>query len=99
MAEAEDWRLTTLGAVLRCKLAGMTLMWVDWHAPRPGWDHDHCAFCWTKFAGPETPDTLHAGYATLDRYYWICAQCFADFREVFEWQVVDSVGLANRADS
>jgi hypothetical protein len=96
MAEAEDWRLATLGAVLRRKLTGAALVWATWRPPRPGWDHDHCEFCMTKFAGPELPDTLHAGYATLDHYRWICPQCFADFREQFGWQVV---GPASSADS
>ncbi len=84
MAETDDWRLT--GQELY--MLGVALEWAEWHAPRPDWDHDHCEFCWAKFAGPELPDALHAGYATLDRYRWVCPQCFADFRQRFGWQVV-----------
>ena len=86
MAEADDWRLTGQ----ECYLAGASLEWAGWHTSRPGWDHDHCEFCWAKFAGPEVPDTLHAGYATHDRYHWVCPPCVADFREGFGWQVFGS---------
>ncbi|HEX5012051.1 MAG TPA: hypothetical protein VFY71_16820 [Planctomycetota bacterium] len=53
----------------------------------PNWDHDHCSFCWTKFAVEPGPDILHAGYCTLDEYHWICPTCFHDFKGQFEWRV------------
>jgi hypothetical protein len=84
MAEANDWRLSGQERFL----TGVALCWTDWHRPRPGWDHDHCAFCWAKFAEEPGPDLLGAGYATADRSYWVCPQCFADFRERFGWVVV-----------
>jgi hypothetical protein len=38
-------------------------------------------------------DTLTAGYAAIGRgpegqddYYWVCAECFKDFRARFEWK-------------
>ena len=82
MAEADDWRLTGQERYL----AGAVLGWADWHPPRPDWDHDHCEFCWAKFAGPEQHDVLHAGYTTADRHRWVCPQCFEDFRERFGWR-------------
>jgi|SRR5262249_25127165 len=57
----------------------------------PSWDHDHCCFCFADFEvehDPRYPDVLHEGYCTLDEYHWICAECFDDFRERFEWRVV-----------
>jgi hypothetical protein len=34
-----------------------------------------------------TLETLHEGYTTDDAYYWICAICFEDFRDMFGWTV------------
>ena len=33
------------------------------------------------------PDILTEGYASDDKYRWICKQCFADFRGEYEWKV------------
>jgi hypothetical protein len=82
MAEAYDWRLTGQERFL----AGVALRWTDWCRPRPGWDHDHCAFRWATFAEEPLPGALHAGYPTAG--HWVCPQCFADFHERFRWQVV-----------
>ena len=60
-------------------LSGVSLQWRTYRSTSPTWDHDHCEFCWAKFTPDPQPETLHAGYATLDGYHWICAQCFADF--------------------
>jgi len=84
VSDNADWRL---GGQER-SLTGVTLRWQEYHAPRADWDHDHCAFCWAKFMEKTVPDTVHAGYATLDRYHWICKPCFNDFRERFAWIVV-----------
>ncbi|MBC8290595.1 MAG: hypothetical protein H8E37_09780 [Planctomycetes bacterium] len=54
---------------------------------REGWDHDHCEFCWKTFSLHETD--LNAGYSTSDEYRWICEQCFSDFRDEFQWEIVD----------
>lgn len=37
------------------------------------------------------PGVLHQGYATQDDYRWICESCFEDFKEMFEWTVIDEV--------
>jgi hypothetical protein len=50
-------------------------------------DHDHCAFCHEKFS--ELDEDLHEGYCTLAKYHWICKSCFNDFKDLFEWQVVN----------
>jgi hypothetical protein len=78
----EDWRLQgqekyLLGALLSRK---------KYTKPRPDWDHDHCSFCWKKFS--DVPGEANEGYTTADGYYWICDECFADFKEMFDWKLV-----------
>jgi hypothetical protein len=51
------------------------------------WDHDHCEFCFAKFASIDGPDILHEGWTTVDEYRWICDTCFQDFRDRFGWQI------------
>ena len=45
--------------------------------------HDHCSFCLEK-ALTDKPCTF---YCTEDMYYWICEECFQDFKEKFNWTV------------
>ena len=45
--------------------------------------HEHCEFCWEK----ALTDKYCEFYCTEDMHYWICAECFHDFREKFNWQV------------
>ena len=84
--EPDDWRLTGQERYLR----GATLVRKRWVAPRPEWDHDHCAFCWAKF-----PHEVEEGYTTTEAhpsgagYHWICEPCFGDFAERFGWRVVE----------
>ena len=80
-----DWRLTNQLDYLK----GKTLRWKRWIAPRPSWDHDHCDFCMQKFAEGDVPDAVQEGYTTEDDYHWICEGCFNDFRELFEWKLID----------
>jgi hypothetical protein len=43
------------------------------------------------------PDVLTEGYATTsafargEGYEWVCAECFADFRDEFAWTIVPSL--------
>ena len=88
----EDWRLMGQERFL----AGVTLVWKDYHAPRPDWDHDHCAFCQAKFMDrSDVPDTLPSGYAAQaaspeaqDDYHWVCGDCAHDFTQRFGWKVI-----------
>jgi hypothetical protein len=85
MTTDDDWRLTNQGNYL----TGRTLVWRTWTEDRPGWDHDHCAFCWTKFGAIVVDDaTLQEGYVTKDdEYHWVCSRCCADFQDRFGWTV------------
>lgn len=51
--------------------------------------HDHCEFCWEK-AVTNAPCEF---YCTKDMKYWICAECFRDFSEKFQWTVKPSEAL------
>ena len=83
-APHEDWRLQGQEAYL----TGAALEWRQYKRYSQSWEHDHCEFCWAKFAESESiSDALHEGYATADRYRWICAKCFSDFKNRFGWRV------------
>jgi hypothetical protein len=71
-------------------LAGRPLRWSRWVPHRPGWDHDHCAFCHAEIAAENAEHVpFTSGYVTADDgYTWICQQCFDDFKDQFSWQVL-----------
>jgi hypothetical protein len=79
--DSNDWRL----AVQHDQLKDIAWTWKLYRQPRPEWDHDHCEFCWTKFMEPGTPETFGEGYASSNDHYWVCRQCFDDFRGMFRW--------------
>lgn len=83
---AGDWRLQGQQAYLR----GVTLVPQEWTSKNAHWDHDHCEFCGAKFMAQGSPGTLSFGYATQDRYHWVCPECFEDFKQQFEWLVAAS---------
>ena len=95
-----DWRLTDQESYLR----GVRFQRKPYRVYRESWEHDHCAFCWAKFVDPEHSDahrrlaeqegSVTEGYATTSDYprgadyVWVCADCFSDFCDDFEWVVV-----------
>lgn len=52
---------------------------------RIDWEHDHCEFCGSKFS--EQYSDIHKGYSSENNYYWICNDCFTDFKKEFNWQI------------
>lgn len=80
----EDWRLQGQESYL----AGVELRWATW---AESCDHDHCEFCWAEISDRTVDDhtQFSEGWTTDDRHRWVCAPCFADFRERFRWTVVD----------
>lgn len=78
-----DWRLQGQENYLK----GISLSKQSYEKYREAWEHDHCEFCCAKFS--ERPEDMHVGYATANRYHWVCLNCFLDFREMFQWIVVD----------
>ena len=82
--EPNDWRLQNQ----RAYLTGVTLQWRTYRAFRPDWEHDHCEFCWAKFAESEGEEFVRAGFATADEKKWVCRVCFEDFQPEFGWHVL-----------
>ena len=82
-----DWRLQGQERYL----SGVQLLRQSYGGSQtgPSGEHEHCEFCFPKFMVENVPDALHEGYCTLDGDRWICANCFADFRERFHWELVD----------
>jgi hypothetical protein len=78
---SDDWRLRGQEGYLQ----SASLRWEGWRCERPEWDHDHCAFCWAKFAEQKEERFLNAGFT--NGYHWVCASCFEDFRDRFGWRV------------
>ena len=78
----EDWRLTNqIDYLFRKKIKRSSIN--DY----PEKDHEHCSFCWEKFGRGN--NMLHEGYCTEDLSDWICDDCFLDFKDMFEWDVVN----------
>ena len=77
----DDWRLQGQESYLK----GVKLIPHKYQPDTKGWDHDHCEFCGAKFSTLE--GDINFGYSTIDSYYWICNQCFNDFKNVFKWIV------------
>jgi hypothetical protein len=88
----DDRRLTPANEQL---FPGAEFAWKAYKQPRPGWDHDHCSFCWAEFMEDLThahTETFTEGYTTAGPpsdpkpdYYWVCPTCFADFRDRLGW--------------
>jgi hypothetical protein len=78
-----DWRLQGQERFLK----SVQLVKKHYRKHRNGWDHDHCEFCGAKLS--EHPGDLNFGYVSTDDYHWVCENCFNDFREEFQWTVVD----------
>ena len=85
--EKSDWRLQGQERYLK----GVTLVHQTYeqYAANPDWDHDHCSFCWAKFMVQDLPNVLHQDYSTTDDYHRICERCFEDFKDMFNWVVID----------
>ena len=89
-----DWRLMGQERYLQ----GARFVHKPYRAWSESWEHDHCDFCTRKFVerGRVDVDTeaVSDGYAAVGRgpegqddYYWVCDECFADFRDRFGWAV------------
>ena len=51
--------------------------------------HTHCEFCMETITG----DSSEECFATLDNRHWICKDCFQDFSNQFNWNVVEGDGV------
>jgi hypothetical protein len=91
-SQAIDARLTWQEDYLQ----GAVLHWRPCRAPQTEWDRDHSEFYWRtidepgRANGEHEPDCIHEAYITEGNNggdYWICPQCFEDFRERFQWVI------------
>lgn len=81
MTNQTDWRLQGQESYL----TGRQLRFVPYVRRSQQWEHEHCEFCSAKFS--DNADDLHTGYVTKDQHYWICPDCFRDFKDQFRWEV------------
>lgn len=87
MVSKDDWRRMGQEEYL----LGVELYYIKEFAPfSDTWDHEHCSFCWAKISQGE--GALHSGYCTVDkrRSHWICNECFEDFKNEFQWYILQS---------
>lgn len=80
----DDWRITYQPDYLY----NITLKYEKFKQVKKHWDHEHCKFCWERIS--ENIGDLNYGYCSLDNANWICEQCFQDFRDAFNWKVIES---------
>jgi hypothetical protein len=79
MIKNNDWRLIDQDEYLFEK----DLFHIPYHWYQSDWDHDHCEFCNENIDATTPP-----AYCTTDYYYWICEECFSDFKDMFNWTVI-----------
>lgn len=77
MIEKDDWRLQGQEEYLKDKI----LIYKKYIRFSEKWDHEHCEFCNDKIS--EYEGDLHEGYCTEDERYWICCECYNDFKKIF----------------
>jgi len=83
MEGSKDWRLMGQEKYLK----NVELEYAHYEPQHKNNDHDHCEFCMSKFMDRE--GFLNEGYCTKDKYRWICPKCFNDFKEMFNWKVIN----------
>jgi hypothetical protein len=73
------------------------LHWSRYTQPSPDWDHDHCEFCFRRFAEPSAGynDSVETGYTTPDRFNWICRGCVEKYKDRFNWVVEPTDAVEN----
>lgn len=83
MIEENDWRLQGQEEYLK----GKKLYYKKYKKYSERWEHEHCEFCSEKIS--EYKGDLNYAYCTKDEKYWICEECFNDFKELFKWKVIN----------
>lgn len=75
-----DWRLQNQGKYLM----NATFHFKQYIDRNTLTDHDHCEFCRDKFSD-SIQGALKEGYATNKDYWWVCSQCYHDFKSQFNF--------------
>lgn len=79
----DDWRLRGQEDYLQNRTFKIT----KFKAQKGKSLHTHCEFCWHKFMEncEGVDDCSQEGYCTNDDMYWVCKECFEDFKKKFHW--------------
>lgn len=85
MPDEADWRLRDQNEYMQ----GMAFTHSKYIPESKNVDHTHCEFCWHKFMEKSEgiADCSSRGYRSCDGGYWVCEECFANFREAFGWKL------------
>jgi hypothetical protein len=91
-SQHDEW-LANAVANLRSK----NFRWSRYTQPSPEWDHDHCEFCFQRFAEPRANynDSVEFGFTTPDRFNWVCRECVDKYKDQFGWIIVATEGPEN----
>ncbi len=83
MIEENDWRLRGQEEYMK----SLQFEFIQFIPKRGSSVHVHCEFCWHKFMEcPENvEDCSNQGFCSVDERYWVCKECFKDFKEMFNW--------------
>jgi hypothetical protein len=86
----------------RTHLIGAALRWKRYRRWTAHWSIGQCEFCESTFTEGGAPGLI-SGYSVIgggpadqDDYCWICALCFDNWRDNFNWTVLDTHGQATR---
>lgn len=84
--KSDDWRLRGQNEYM----ANMKFHYTKFLPPHYGSLHTHCEFCWHKFMKKSEgiEDCSSYGYCSSDGKYWVCEECFHDFKELFNWELI-----------
>lgn len=87
MIEEDDWRLRGQEEYLQKK----EFSFKKFIPAHNGSLHAHCEFCWHKFMenSEGVNDCSQEGYCSTDEKYWVCEECFQDFKEKFKWKLIN----------
>jgi hypothetical protein len=79
MADSADWRL--MGQI---RYLFKRDFFYAYYEKDEDWDHHHCAFCTKRI-----DDQEKKFYCTNDQYYWLCEKCYNDFKDMFQFRLLE----------
>lgn len=87
MIEENDWRLRGQEDYLKNKKFKLK----KFKTAEQNSSHTHCEFCWHKFMenADGIKDCSDEGYCSSQGDYWICKECFEDFKDEFNFITFD----------
>lgn len=71
-------------------LKGAKIRYVPLYEPfSEQWEHEHCCFCTLRIS--RNKSDAHSGYCSTDekQTFWICEACFEDFKDEFQWILIE----------